>query len=143
MESVTLVSKDGKNFEVSSSCVTKLNTVKNLIEDIGVNSPIPLKEVTSKTLQNVLMCLNYEAEENMIAIDSFLKTLNQNDLFEVILAANYLDYTVLLDASCKTVSNMIHGKTPQQIREIFNIENDFTPEQEDIVTQENSWLEEK
>ena len=34
------------------------------------------------------------------------------------------------DVGCKTVANMIKGKTPEQIRQTFNIVNDFTPEEE-------------
>ncbi len=34
------------------------------------------------------------------------------------------------DVGCKTVANMIKGKTPEEIRKLFNIVNDFTPEEE-------------
>lgn len=51
-----------------------------------------------------------------------LKTLLQ--------AANYLDIKGLLDVTCKTVANMIKGKTPEEIRKTFNIKNDFTEEEE-------------
>ena len=39
------------------------------------------------------------------------------------------------DVGCKTVANMIKGKTPEEIRKLFNIVNDFTPEEEvrDVV----------
>jgi hypothetical protein len=37
------------------------------------------------------------------------------------------------DVGCKTVANMIKGKTPEEIRKLFNIVNDFTPEEEVIT----------
>jgi hypothetical protein len=33
------------------------------------------------------------------------------------------------DVGCKTVANMIKGKRPEEIRKLFNIVNDFTPEE--------------
>ena len=39
----------------------------------------------------------------------------------------------LLDVTCKTVANMIKGKTPEEIRKTFNIKNDFTPAEEEQV----------
>ena len=48
-------------------------------------------------------------------------------------AANYLDIKGLLDATCKTVANMIKGKTPEEIRKTFNIKNDFSPVEEEQV----------
>lgn len=81
---------------------------------------------------------------------NFIKVENE-ELFEVILAANYLDIKPLLDLGCKTVANMIRGKTPEQIREMFkyillfltpfySIENDFTPEEEEQIRRENEWV---
>ena len=53
--------------------------------------------------------------------------LNSETLLQ---AANYLDIKGLLDVTCKTVANMIKGKTPEEIRKTFNIKNDFTEEEE-------------
>jgi hypothetical protein len=68
-------------------------------------------------------------------------------LFDIILAANYLDIKPLLsvlfeynplpllmllssDLGCKAVAGMVKGKTPGEIRKLFNVVNDFTPEEE-------------
>lgn len=69
--------------------------------------------------------------------------VDQGTLFELILAANYLDIKGLLDVTCKTVANMIKGKTPEEIRKTFNIKNDFTASEEEQVRKENEWCEEK
>jgi S-phase kinase-associated protein 1 len=69
--------------------------------------------------------------------------IDQKDLFELILAANYLNIQPLLDLTCKTVANMIKGKTPEEIRKTFNIKNDFTPEEEEKVRKDNEWCEER
>ena len=69
--------------------------------------------------------------------------VDQGTLFELILAANYLDIKGLLDVTCKTVANMIKGKSAEEIRKTFNIKNDFTPEEEEQVRKENEWCEEK
>jgi S-phase kinase-associated protein 1 len=54
-------------------------------------------------------------------------------------AANYLDIKAMLDLTCQTVADMIKGKTPEEIRTIFNIRNDFTPAEEMEVRRENQW----
>ena len=55
----------------------------------------------------------------------------------------YVSFQGLLDVTCKTVANMIKGKTPEEIRKTFNIKNDFTPSEEEQVRKENEWCEEK
>ena len=49
----------------------------------------------------------------------------------------------MLDLTCKSVAEMIKGKTPEEIRKHFNIKNDFTPEEEAQVKKENEWCEDK
>ncbi|KAM0902627.1 hypothetical protein ACQ4PT_019187 [Festuca glaucescens] len=66
-------------------------------------------------------------------------SLDNSTLFEVILAANYLNIEDLLDLGTTTVADMMSGRKPEEIREIFEIENDYTPEQEAEVRKENAW----
>ena len=62
-------------------------------------------------------------------------------IFEIIMAANYMDIQPLLNLGCKTVANMTRGKSPEEIRKTFNIENDFTAEEENQIHRENEWIE--
>ena len=78
-------------------------------------------------------------EDDKKDYDAEFVKVDQSTLFELILAANYLNIKPLLDLTCLTVANMIKGKTPEEIRKTFNIPNDFTPEEEEEVRRENQW----
>ena len=43
---------------------------------------------------------------------------DQEMLFELILAANFMDIKPLLDLACAKVASMIKGKTPEDIRKV-------------------------
>ena len=58
------------------------------------------------------------------------------------MAANYLDIKPLLELSCAKVASQIKNKSVKEIRQYFNIENDFTPEEEQQIQEENRWAEE-
>ena len=81
-------------------------------------------------------------DEKTVWDKDFVK-VDDETLFNLILAANYLDIKPLLDLTCKTVADEIKGKTPEEIRVRFNIKNDFTPEEEEEVKRENAWCEER
>ena len=58
------------------------------------------------------------------------------------MAANYLDIKPLLELSCAKVASLIKGRSIPEIRQFFKITNDFSPEEEERVIQENKWAEE-
>ncbi|CAN0893154.1 SCF ubiquitin ligase complex protein SKP1a [Linum grandiflorum] len=65
-------------------------------------------------------------------------------LFDLILvyplslkAAEYLNIKELLDLTCRKAAHMISEKTTEEMRKIFNIKNDFTPEEEANIRIEN------
>merc|ERR1719384_2673965 len=74
-------------------------------------------------------------------MDAEYVNIEQEVLFELILAANYLDIKSLLDLTCAKVTSMNKGKNTEEIRKQFNIVNDFTPEEEAQVREENRWCE--
>ncbi|KAK4490632.1 hypothetical protein RD792_001320 [Penstemon davidsonii] len=80
-------------------------------------------------------------EDDLKAFDVEFMKVDLKTLFELILAANYLEIKSLLDLlSCQIAADMIKEKSPhEEIRAIFNIKNDFTPEEEAEVRRENAW----
>jgi S-phase kinase-associated protein 1 len=53
-----------------------------------------------------------------------------------------MDIKPLLDLTCAKVASFMKGKTAEEIRKRFNIENDLTPEEEAAIRAENKWAEE-
>ncbi|XP_055815516.1 SKP1-like protein 1B [Solanum dulcamara] len=147
---IALKSSDGEIFEVSEAVALESQTIKHLIEDDCADSTIPLPNVTSKILAKVLEYCNRHveastkkedkaAEDELKTFDVEFVKVDQGTLFDLILAANFLNIKSLLDLTCQTVADMIKGKTPEEIRKTFNIKNDFTPEEEEEVRRENAW----
>jgi S-phase kinase-associated protein 1 len=149
---VKLKSSDDEMFEVEEGVAFESQAVKNMIEDTGMDHPIPLPNVSSKILAKVIEYCKYHvdnqkagddkpatSEDEIKAWDLDFVKVDQATLFDLILAANYLNIKNLLDLTCQTVADMIKGKTPEEIRKTFNIKNDFTPEEEEEVRRENQW----
>ncbi|CAG8523803.1 12349_t:CDS:2 [Ambispora leptoticha] len=160
IQKVTLKSRDEKVYKVDVAVASRSILLKNMIEDVGESDQaIPLPNVDEKVLKKVLEWCEHHINDplptsdeesqrrhNHAEIDDWdQKFLNveQDLLFEIILAANYLDIKPLLDVGCKTVANMIKGKTPDEIRKMFNIVNDFTKEEEEQIRKENEWAEDR
>jgi S-phase kinase-associated protein 1 len=62
-------------------------------------------------------------------------------LVDCVLAANFLNIQSMLDLTCAAVADIIKGHTPDEIRDLFAIANDFTPEEEGKLRSENRWCE--
>ncbi|KAG6533903.1 SKP1-like protein 1 [Zingiber officinale] len=155
-KAITLRSSDGEVFEVDEAVAMESQTIKHMIEDDCADNGIPLPNVTSKILSKVIEYCKKHVEvsvataskttddasrldEDLKSWDSEFVKVDQATLFDLILAANYLNIKGLLDLTCQTVADMIKGKTPEEIRKTFNIKNDFTPEEEEEVRRENQW----
>lgn len=153
MPNIQLQSSDGEVFNIDSETAKCSSTIRNLIEDCGLESEdnplIPLPNVNSTILSKVLIWANHHKTEEssgkdeasamvrpsdvISAWDAEFLAVDQGTLFELILAANYLDIRELLSVACMTVANMIKGHTAEEIRQTFHIPNDFSPSEEELL----------
>ncbi|XP_065866529.1 SKP1-like protein 4 [Euphorbia lathyris] len=146
---ITLKSSDNKIFKVEESVALLSKIIKQAIEldDHCADSPILLSNITGPVLDMVIRyCTEQlknpeEHTDNKTNHANFVKevTQDQNMLFDLILAADYLEINSLLDLLCKAVADMMKGKSVEQIREIFNIKNNYTEEEIEEIKRENSW----
>lgn len=145
MPFIKLKSADGVVFNVDVEVAKVSGTIKTMLEHLGFTEDeddiVPLPNLKSKILHLIIQWATKHKDDEPMAEDDggerrsddisnwdtdFLK-VDQGTLFELILASNYLDIKGLMDVTCKTVANMMKGKTPEDIRTLFNITNDFEP----------------
>jgi S-phase kinase-associated protein 1 len=123
---------------------------------------IPVKQVNGDILAKIVEFLEYEHThpfekiakplssadmKEIVKDDFYVKFVDYNPdtmetLFELLNASNYMDIPSLLDLSCAKVATLLKDKTPEEVKETFKIEGEFTEEEEAKVTAENPWLEE-
>lgn len=156
---ISLRSSDNEVFEVEEEVAMMSETIKNMMEDLNDEDTgetcdqVPIHNVRGTILSKVIEYCRFhveaekkdenekaaKSEDDIKQWDTEYMKIDQNVLYELILAANYLNIKNLLDLCCLTVANMIKGKSPEEIRKTFNIKNDFTPEEEEEVRRENQW----
>lgn len=159
---VILESKDGEKIDVPKKVIMMSGLIKDMLEEDAPDDDedmehketptIPIPNVEEKPLKKVIeYCQNHwnnkadpiekplkgRIEEVISEWDRRFLEIDQQLLIELIMAANYLNIKDLLDLTCAKVASMIKGKSPEQIRDMFGIKNDFTPEEEEKIREEN------
>ncbi|KAJ3765658.1 hypothetical protein FB446DRAFT_830217 [Lentinula raphanica] len=116
------------------------NEVRNMLDDIVESSEqaIPLPNVNSSVLKILSMyCEHHRGQDGTrkqtTAISEWI-TVDLEMLFEIILAANYLDIKSLLDIDYRIEANMRKGKISEDIRKLFDIAQ---------IKKENGWAEDQ
>mmetsp|Transcript_2056 Transcript_2056/g.3027 ORF Transcript_2056/g.3027 Transcript_2056/m.3027 type:complete len:192 (-) Transcript_2056:651-1226(-) len=158
---ITLISSEGERFQVDASVAKMSKLVESTVDEDEDEDDSPreiqLPNVKGTVLAKVIEYCEHFQTENMTEISTPLKSSKIEDLvqpwyadyvkveqvllFELVTAANFMDIKPLLDLTCLAVSVFIKGKSPEELRRIFNLSNEFTPEEEAQVREENKWAE--
>jgi len=144
---IRLMSSDFFVVNVPEVVAYTSQTIKNLTEDTGSQEIVPLPNVSSRVLSKVIEYSTYHVDAvemsksatETSAWDAEYVSMEQATLFDVIVAADYLDIKGLLDLTCQAVANMLRCKTPDEVREALNMKNDFAPDEEEQLRCENEW----
>ncbi|CAO1401200.1 unnamed protein product [Diamesa tonsa] len=164
METIKLKANDRADILVFDSKVAKLSgTIRLMFETLNIdentnsNAPIPL-EVSYEVLTKVMEWATEHQDEPQPTNEeiktkrdeviqpfdqNFFDQMDLNLLYDLISASNYLDMPGLLYLATREIAYMIKGKSPEDIRAKFRIENDFSPVELQQIQKENEWCEEK
>ncbi|CAK7356004.1 unnamed protein product [Dovyalis caffra] len=138
---IILKTLDGGTIEILDEIALESKTIKHLMElEDWPDNVIPLPNITGRILAKVIEYCNEhigdEDEKGIEKLESdgdFVK-VDKDTLFEIVLAANYLnDYLNikgLLVLTCKAVADKIQGMSVGEIRQYLNISFNFSPEEE-------------
>lgn len=156
-QTICLVSEDKQEFTISIEAAKGSQHLAHCITGCDASKPFPLPVIKSSILSLVVEYLVQYRDSKPVEMPKPLPGKPFRDLvteweykytsqelpiiFELILAANYLDIPGLLDLCCAKVASEIRGRSVEEIRSIFQIENDFTPEEEQQIRDENRWCE--
>jgi len=163
-KNIQLETSDTKIIDISVDHAMQSKTLKNMIEDLGeIQGPIPVPNVSYDTMSLVIKYLDRhqthpEAYDKVSSKEERIKLLEEKistwdydyctkidtkTLFDIILAANYLNIQPLLDLTCHGIASLIKNQSIEDIRKLFKIENDFTKEDMEKIQKENAWIEEE
>ncbi|KAM3298590.1 hypothetical protein ACQJBY_040190 [Aegilops geniculata] len=152
---IKLKSSDGKEFEVEQAVAMESQMICHMIEDDYTDNGLLLRNVNSKILSKVIEYCNKHVHAKAADISDFGGGARASDATSAmpvalvedlknwdanfIKAANHLNIKGLLDLTCQTVADMMTGKTPEEIRKIFNINEKLKPQEEEEIRRENQW----
>jgi hypothetical protein len=120
---VTLVSSDEENFEISKELAMISGTLQNVLQDSeDPNQMVPLPYVSSATLPNLIECLEiiHASNGNQASMQTRLSELitqrnwSAQVLEDLLLAANFLDIPQIIDAV-----HVMHDQLRQAIHDHY------------------------
>ena len=151
---LTLLTNDGYSYYVSTLLTTEMIFIKNMTEDTVSNKRVPnnLDNVDQPTMESILWFASMCEEKFPVPVtenDHQFKmfraglvdkltqhyanhTAKDEKIFQLMLAANYLEYTPLFDACANAIAGIIKGMTTKDIQMRFSLKNNETLTPNDI-----------
>ncbi|CCA69662.1 probable negative regulator sulfur controller-3 [Serendipita indica DSM 11827] len=138
--SVVLVSTDDSRYTVEKDIGMRINVVKYRVELAKDMEEILVPKVSGDVLGMLQYCKEHRSDplvpDNGFPLvpsptplpspfsewdTKWIRELEQNMLFELILAAHYSKMKPLVELGCTVVADLVKGKTPQEVRDLFRV----------------------
>lgn len=167
MSTVKIVTSDNREFEVDQKVANSFKVIHDMLETLrsgedgdikDADTPIKITNVRGDIMKELIAWVDHHKDDPETSDEEeqyrdrrtddipqwdkdFVGKWDKSTLYEVLQACNYLDLRPLLEICCKTIANMIKGKSVEQVRDILGLVSDYTPEEEEQLKKENAWAE--
>jgi len=150
-EKITLISKDNVSFELNRKAAFISNLIKTSMDSDDKSVEVPVPGVNGHILELVVKYMEHYKDSESDAPEKPLKSTNlehiykeefdveffrkyitkeddkdrkikNQELYDLILAANYMDMNKLLHKGCATVALNIKGQPLEKIKNILSVE---------------------
>lgn len=156
-QKITIQLQNGEEFLMPKEYAFYCGTIKNMCEDMET-SFVPLPNVGEKEWNVAFEYMEkhykhhvqdaksyYEDapsfDEEPLWAQQFIDKVEFTLLMNLMLVGNFLEMPGFLHLVACRVANEMKDLSPQQLREKFNIENDFTPEEEEAIRKRTEFCE--
>ena len=156
---IKLVTKDGKELEITKKQADLSELLKQAINDYPKEVSFPLNEIDEKNGEKIKEFLTHfdgtapaEIEKPLTSNDmktltdewsaNFVDKMPLEDLVNLTVAANYMGINSLLDLFCAKIASLCKDKSEDEIFKTFNITETFTEEDKNKIKEENKWIDE-
>ena len=158
-DSIKLVTKDGKEIEITKKDAELSELLKTAINDNPKESSFPLNELDEKSGEKIKEYLSHfngtapqEIEKPITSNEmknltdewsaNFIDKMTMEELVNLTVASNYMGINSLLDLCCAKIASLCKDKDEKEIFKTFNINETFTEEEKNKIKEENKWIEE-
>ena len=156
---IKLVTKEGKELEITKKAAELSEVLKAAINDYPNEASFPLKEIDEKNGEKIVEFLTHfngaapaEIEKPLTSNEmknltdewsaNFVDKMTIEELVNLTVAANYMGINSLLDLCCAKVASLCKDKSEEEIFKTFNINETFTEEEKNKIKEENKWIDE-
>ncbi|PIC40881.1 hypothetical protein B9Z55_008480 [Caenorhabditis nigoni] len=139
----TLESSDGIKIKISMAAAQQSRLLCDITSFTHPDGILPI-DASGATLAKIVQWCEYHqadpitdvrltGDDHFMTPDWDLEFLRMSnaELFDLIIASNYLDINLLLNYACKKVAMMGKGKNPEEMREVYDIRTDAEDEEEE------------
>ena len=158
-ENIKLITKEGKEIEISKKAVELSDVLKATINDYPNEVNFPIGDIDEKCAEKVKEYLLHfngtapaEIEKPLTQNEmknitdewsaSFIDKLTIEELVNLTVAANHMGINCLLDLCCAKIASMCKDKNEEEILKQFGINEPMTEEEKKKIKEDNKWIDE-